>query len=145
VTSNAERAAALEAALRAGLARDHDALRAALTDDVRIWTPTLSTSSLDELLDELEDRDEAFTDLDVTIVPLDVGGDHACVEWTVEMTHAGPFPAPDGTSLVPAGTRIAVHGATVAEFVGDRICALRQYWDEMTVVDQLVLESDDEE
>ena len=35
--------------------------------------------------------------------------------------------------------RIALHGVTVAEFRGDRICALRQYWDELSVFDQLGL------
>jgi hypothetical protein len=34
---------------------------------------------------------------------------------------------------------VTFHGITVAEFLGDRICSLRQYWDELSVFDQLGL------
>jgi hypothetical protein len=37
------------------------------------------------------------------------------------------------------GVRVTLHGITVAELRGDRICALRQYWDELSVFDQLGL------
>jgi hypothetical protein len=142
VTSNEARAATLERALRAGIAGDAVTLREVLTEDVRAWTPTLSTSSLAELVEELERGDEAFTDLELTLVPLDVGGDHACVEWTVQMTHTGALLLPDGTSVDPSGTRVTVHGTTVAEFLDDRICAVRQYWNELTVLGQLPLGRD---
>jgi ketosteroid isomerase-like protein len=39
----------------------------------------------------------------------------------------------------PTGVQITLHGITVAEFRGDRICSLRQYWDELSVFDQLGL------
>jgi ketosteroid isomerase-like protein len=141
MTSNEARAAVLERALRAGLAGDRETLRTVLTEDVRAWTPRLSTSSLTELLEELERRDDSFSDLQLTVAPLDVGGDHACVEWTVEMTHTGRLHLADGTEVEASGTRVIVHGATVGEFLDDRICALRQYWDELTVLDQLPLQS----
>ena len=76
-------------ALRAGIDRDRQTLEGLLTDDVRAWSPALSTASLDELFDELDRRDEAFSDVELDVAPLDVGGDYACVEWTVEMTHSG--------------------------------------------------------
>ncbi len=142
MTSNEARAATLERALRAGIDRDAAALREVLTEDVRAWTPTLSTSSLTELVEELGRGDDAFTDLELTVVPLDVGGDHACIEWTVQMTHTGPLLLPDGTTADPSGTRVTVHGTTVAEFLDDRICAVRQYWNELTVLDQLPLGRD---
>jgi len=34
---------------------------------------------------------------------------------------------------------VTLHGITVAEFRSDRICSLRQYWDELDVFDQLGL------
>ena len=142
--SNAARAAALARALRAGIDRDQEALRGLLTDDVRAWTPNLSTSSLRELLDELDHRDEAFSDFALDTVPLDVGGDYACVEWTVEMTHTGAITLDGGRSIEPTGTRVMAHGVTVAEFEGDRICAVRQYWDEFGVLEQLGATGDDE-
>ena len=71
------------------------------------------------------------------VVPLDVGGDYACVEWTVGMTHTGTIALADDRRVEPTGVRVAVHGVTVAEFDGDRICSVRQYWDENAVFDQL--------
>ena len=77
VTSNEHRATTLVRALRAAIARDRQTLRELLTDDVRAWSPALSTASLDELFNELDQRDEAFTDIELDVAPLDVGGDYA--------------------------------------------------------------------
>ena len=137
MTSNEHRATTLIRALRAGIDRDHQTLHDLLTDDVRAWSPALSTSSIDELIDELDRRDEAFSDVDFDVAPLDVGGDYACVEWTVEMTHSGTIMLADDTNIDASGIRVTLHGVTIAEFVGERICSLRQYWDEHTVLEQL--------
>jgi hypothetical protein len=144
VTSNEARATTLVRALRAGLERDRETLRGLLTDDVRAWTPNLSTSSLSELLDELDHRDEAFSDFTLDAVALDVAGDYACVEWTVEMTHTGTITLDGDQSIEPSGTRVTTHGVTVAEFQGDRICSVRQYWDEFGLLEQLGAAGDDD-
>jgi predicted ester cyclase len=137
MTSNEARAETLVSALRAGIDRDRDTLRALFTDDVRAWTPALSTTSLDDLIDALDRRDEAFSEMALDLMPLDVGGDYACVEWTVDMTHSGTITLSDQRSIEPSGIRVTLHGVTVAEFHGDRICSLRQYWDEFDVFEQL--------
>ena len=137
MTSNEHRATTLVRALRAAIARDRQTLRELLTDDVRAWSPALSTASLDELFNELDQRDEAFTDIELDVAPLDVGGDYACVEWTVEMTHSGTTVIADDVTVEASGIRVTLHGATIAEFLGDRICSVRQYWDEHTVLEQL--------
>jgi ketosteroid isomerase-like protein len=137
MSSNADRAATLIRALRAAIDRDRGSLRALLTDDVTAWSPALSTASLEELIDELDRRDEAFSDASVEVAPLDVGGAYACVEWTVAMTHSGTIALGEDASVEPSGIRVTVHGATVAEFAGDRICSLRQYWDEHSLLEQL--------
>jgi SnoaL-like domain len=139
MSSNADRAAILERALRAGIAGDRVAIRDLFTDDVRAWTPALATASLAELTAELDRRDDSFTDIELEVWPLDVGGEYACVEWTVTMLHSGGLPVADGMILEPTGVRVAYHGVTVAEFRGERICSLRQYWDELAVFDQLGL------
>jgi ketosteroid isomerase-like protein len=137
MSSNADRAAVLVRALRAGIDRDTETLKAVLTDDVTAWTPGLATASLTELIHELESRDDSFSDFVFEATPLDVGGDFACVEWTVAMTHSGPIDLSGGTRIEPSGIHVDVHGVTVAEFEGERICSLRQYWDEFAVLDQL--------
>jgi ketosteroid isomerase-like protein len=137
MTSNEARAATLVRALRAGIDGDRETLQAVFTDDVRAWTPALSTTSLRDLIEEFERRDDAFSDIELEVVPLDVGGDHACVEWTVEMTHSGRISVGDDRTVEPSGIRVTLHGVTVAEFHDERICALRQYWDEFAVFEQL--------
>jgi ketosteroid isomerase-like protein len=137
VSSNDARATTLVRALRAGVEGDRDVLEALLTDDVRAWTPARCTGSLGELVDELNRGDDAFSEVELVVTPLDVGGDYACVEWSVALTHTGPLAVDAGRSIDATGLRVAVHGVTVAEFRGPRICSLRQYWDESSVLDQL--------
>ena len=107
------------------------------TDDVRTWAPAEATSTAAELAIEFQRRDEAFSDVELTVDPLDVGGDYAAAEWTVAMTHSGPLSVADGNVVAPTGNRITLHGVTVAEFRDDLICSLRQYWDEYSVFEQL--------
>ena len=126
MTTNAERAAILERALRARVEGDRTAVDQLYTDDVKAWTPALSTSSRGELLAEFDRSDDAFADLTLDVTPLDVGGDFAGAEWTLTMS----------ASNVPGG-RMTVHGVTIAEFQGDRICSLRQYWDELALAEML--------
>jgi ketosteroid isomerase-like protein len=142
MTSNASRATALVRALQAGLDGDGSVVRDLCTEDVKAWTPALSASSLAELAAELERRDLAFSDIELEVAPLDVSGDYACAEWSVTMTHTGPLVLAGGEVVEPTGTRITLNGATVAEFRGDRICSLRQYWDELAVFEQIGLMPD---
>jgi ketosteroid isomerase-like protein len=137
MTSNDGRAATLVRALHAGVERDRTAIEALCTDDVRAWTPALSTASVTELVEALDRRDDAFSDITLEVRPLDVGGDYAAAEWTVEMTHTGALALAGQTSIEPTGIRVTLHGVTVAEFRDDRICSLRQYWDEFAVLEQL--------
>ena len=137
MTSNAERAAIVVRALRAAVDGDRTSIETLFTDDVQAWAPALSASSRSELIAAYEHRDDAFSDVELEVAPLDVGGDFACAEWTVMMTHTGPLTLAIDATIEPTGLRVAVHGVTVAEFRGDQICALRQYWDEFAVLEQL--------
>ena len=139
MTTNAARADTLGRALRAGIGGDHQTLRTLVAHDVRAWTPAFATATRDELLDVLDQRDDAFSDIDLRTTPLDVGGDYACVEWSVDMTHTGTLTLAPQTDIEATGTRITVHGITVAEFDGDLICSFRQYWDELAILEQLGL------
>ena len=137
MTSNHDRASTLVSALRAGIERDLDTLRTLLSDDVKAWTPTFSAGSLDDVLQELAGPANVFSELALDATPLDVSGDFACVEWTVEGTHTGELRLGEQLSIEATGIRITIHGVTVAEFDGERICSLRQYWDEFAALEQL--------
>jgi ketosteroid isomerase-like protein len=137
MTTNAARADILARALRAAVERDLTLVDEVCTEDVTVWAPALSAGSADELRAQLERRDEAFSDIDLDVAPMDVGGDYACVEWSVSMTHTGDLELAEGSVVAPTGLRITLYGVTVAEFRDDRICSLRQYWDELSVLEQL--------
>ncbi len=137
--TNEARAAILVRALRASITGDSGVVTELYTDDVKAWAPALSASSAAELATEFGRRDDAFSDIQLEVAPLDVGGDYACVEWSVTMTHTGPLTLPDGLVVAPTDLAVTINGVTVAEFDGDRICSFRQYWDEFAVLEQLGL------
>jgi ketosteroid isomerase-like protein len=137
MTSSSRRASRLADVLRAAFDGDHDALSGLLTEDVRIWAPLRSVYSLRELLSELAHRDDAFSDAAADVTPLEVGGEYACAEWRVTMTHTGPLEVPGGEVIEPTGARVVIHGATVAEFRDELICSLRQYWDELPALEEI--------
>ena len=133
--TNAERASVLERALRASVEGDSSVVKRLFTYDVEGWSPGLHVTSAAELAVEMEDRDDAFTDLEFDVRSLDVGGDRACAEWTATATHSGPRVVDDGLAIEPTGLRCCVHGVTVAEFEGDRIRSFRVYWDQAESLD----------
>jgi ketosteroid isomerase-like protein len=139
MASNAERAATLVRALEASIVGDSAVISELYTDDVRGWAPALTVSSASELAVEFEERDGAFSDIELDVSPFDVAGDRACVEWIVSLTHSGPLELDDDIVIDPTGLRIQLHGVTVAEFDGDRISSFRQYWDEVELLEQLEL------
>jgi ketosteroid isomerase-like protein len=137
VTTNADRAATLARALEAGIHGDVATLAGLYTDDVTAWTPAFFVDSAAELLAVVEVRDDVFSDIELTVRPLDVGGNHACAEWQATMTHTGPITLAGDTVVEATGHRVTVYGATFAEFRDDKICSLRQYWDELALFEQL--------
>ena len=84
MASNAERAATLVRALEASITGDSSHVAELYVDDVKGWAPAMSVSSAAELAVELEDRDGAFSDIELDVSPLDVSGERACVEWVVD-------------------------------------------------------------
>ncbi len=138
MASNAQRAAILVRALEASVKVDTSVIAELYTDDVKGRGPALNVSSVFELAVELEDREDAFTEIELDVSPLDVSGDRACVEWIAQMTHSGPF-AIDDDVIDATGLRVTLIGVTVAEFEGDRIRSFRQYFDEAALLEQMRL------
>ena len=137
--SSADRAAVLVQAIEASVTGDSRVVRELYADDVQGWSPVMTVSSSAELAVELEDRQEAFSDIDLDVTALDVGADQACVEWIATATHSGPLVIDEDVVIEPTGGRFTLRGVTVADFEGDRIRAFRQYWDEVSLLEQLEL------
>jgi hypothetical protein len=137
--SNHARAALLVRAIEASVSGSSVEICDLYTPDVEGWSPNGTVTSAAELAVEFEDRDDAFSDVEVVIVALDVGGDQACAEWVASVVHTGPL-TQDGVVVVPpTGMRLTLRGVTVAEFDGDHIRSFRQYWNELEWLDQLHL------
>jgi ketosteroid isomerase-like protein len=137
--SSADRAAALVQAIEATVTGDSRVVRELYADDVQGWSPTMTVTSAAQLAVELEDRQDAFSDIELDVTPLDVGDDQACVEWIATATHSGPLVVDEEVVIEPSGGRFTLRGVTVADFEGDRIRAFRQYWDEVSLLEQLQL------
>ena len=128
---------------------DADVLAEIFADDVSAWSPGASTSSRDELVDELTARDELFVDLAFDIQAVDVVGDRGYAEWTVTATPGEALTLSegngDGAGVEVQGQPVTAAGVTVATFAGDTIIDLRQYWDEVAFLEALdLLPSDDD-
>jgi ketosteroid isomerase-like protein len=144
MASNAERAALLVRGIEASVAGDSSVVCDLYTDDVKAWSPSMMIGSAAELAVEFEDRDEAFSDIELDLTPLDVAGDRACIEWVATVTHSGPLVIDDDEIVIePTGKRCTLRGVTIAEFEGDRIKEFRQYWDEVAILEQLGLLPDE--
>lgn len=137
MTSGATRTGTLIRALQGALRSETHDLSELYTDDVKVWAPAMSATSADELAAEFARREDAFSAIELEVAPLDVAGDYACAEWSVSMTHSDTLTLADGITIEATGLRVTVNGVTVAEFRGDRICSLRQYWDELSLLEQL--------
>jgi hypothetical protein len=145
MATNQTRAASLVRAVEASITGDVSSLEELFTRDVVGSTPAITVSSREELAIELEDREDAFSDVEIVANPLDVGGDQGCVEWVASAVHSGPLPLDDrGAELLePTGRRLELRGVTVAVFEGDQISAFRHYWDEVSLLAELGLLTDD--
>jgi len=112
--------------------------RTLFTDDVHSWSPVLNVSSLAELAEAINDRDESLSNVTVAVRTLHSGGNRVMAEWRLDADHTGPFAVNDDLTVPATGRHIHLGGATFAEFRGDKISALRSYFDEMALMEQLI-------
>lgn len=137
VHPSSDRAELLMRGVAANLTGDSSMIAELYTDDVHGRALGASVSSAAELAIELEDRNAPFSDIELVFGPLDVGGDQACVEWTMTGTHSGSLVLADDVCIDATGVRLTMHGITVAEFTGQRIRSFRQYWNDAELLAQL--------
>ena len=78
----------------------------------------------------------AYPDAKVEIINAgDIGGGLVVTEWIMRGTNAGVLP--DGTPAT--GRTVALHGASFAQFEGDKIVTERVYFDRHNLFEQLGL------
>ena len=60
-------------------------------------------------------------------------------EWRLDADHTGPLTVDDEVTVEATGRHVHVGGATFAEFRGDKIRAFRSYFDDMALMEQLIV------
>ena len=125
-------------ALRAEAGAASADLKTLFTDDVVGWSPYATVSGLTGLADLSALREEAFSNVVITFRGLDEAGNKAFAEWLVEADHTGPMVLGEDAVLEATGRRVRLAGVTVADFRGEKIRSFRTYFDEVSLIEQMV-------
>ena len=108
------------------------------TDDVVGWSPYVTVSGLKAVAALAALREEAFSDVVITFRGLDEVGNKAFAEWLVEADHTGPLVLSDDTALEATGRHVQLPGVTVADFREGKIRSFRTYFDDLTLIEQII-------
>ena len=108
------------------------------TDDVVGWSPIATVSGLTDLADLAAVRETTFSNVVIMFRGLDEVGNKAFAEWLVEADHTGPMVLGDGAVLEATGRRVRLAGVTVADFRGEKIRSFRTYFDDVSLIEQMV-------
>ena len=108
------------------------------TDDVVGWSPYASVSGLSALAALAVLREVAFSNVVILFRGLDEVGNKAYAEWLIEADHTGPLVLDEGAELEPTGRRVQVAGVTVADFREGKIRSYRTYFDDISLIEQIV-------
>jgi ketosteroid isomerase-like protein len=113
-------------------------LSALFTEDVVGWSPYASVSGLAELSVLASLREVAFSNVVIFIRGLDEVGNKAYAEWLIEADHTGPLILGEGAEVEATGRRVKLPGATVADFREGKIRSYRTYFDDVSLIEQMV-------
>ena len=83
-------------------------------------------------------REGAFSDVEIKFDSLDIFGSRGLAEFRVSATFSGPFVIDETTAIEPNGKQLLLGIAAVADFDGDKINALRAYFDDASLLEQML-------
>ena len=108
------------------------------TDDVVGWSPYVTVSGLAAVAALSAVREEAFSNVVITFRGLDEVGNKAFAEWLVEADHTGLLVLSEDTALDATGRHVQLPGVTVADFREGKIRSFRTYFDDLSLIEQIV-------
>jgi hypothetical protein len=135
------RGAALVRAIETFIRPDDEAiaeLGTLFTDDVTVWSPNLLAVGLADLAENLVLREMAFSDVDIQITSLGILGNKGFAEFCVGATFSGPFVVDEEVVIEPNGRQLLLGAAAIADFKGDKIKGVRTYFDDATLLEQML-------
>jgi ketosteroid isomerase-like protein len=125
-------------ALEAEVGGESADLGTLFTDDVVGWSPYATVSGLTALAELAALRELAFSNVVIMFRGLDEVGNKAVAEWLVEADHTGPLVLDDGAELDATGRHVRLAGVTIADFREEKIRSFRTYFDDLSLIEQLV-------
>jgi len=125
-------------ALKAEIGAASVDLKTLFTDDVTGWSPYVTLSGLAAVAALSALREEAFSNVVVTFRGLDEVGNKAFAEWLVEADHTGPLVLSEDSVLEATGRHVQLPGVTVADFRDGKIRSFRTYFDDLSLIEQIV-------
>ena len=108
------------------------------TDDVIGWSPYAAVSGLEALAALSALRDVAFSNVVILYRGLDDVGNKAIAEWVIEADHTGPLVLGEDAVLEATGRHVQLAGVTVADFRDGKIRSYRTYFDDVSLIEQIV-------
>jgi ketosteroid isomerase-like protein len=113
-------------------------LETVFTDDVVGWSPYVTVSGLTAVAALSALREAAFSNVVITYRGLDEVGNKAFAEWLVEGDHTGPLVLGEDSVLEATGRHVQLPGVTVADFRDGKIRSFRTYFDDLSLIEQIV-------
>jgi len=107
------------------------------TDDVVGWSPYATVSGLPALAELAALREEAFSNVVISLRGLDEVGNRAFAEWLIEADHTGPYVLGEDAVLDATGRHVQLAGVTVADFRAGKIRSFRTYFDDLSLIEQI--------
>ena len=135
------RGAVLRRAIETCLSPDDDTtvkLGELFTDNATVWSPNVLAVGLGDLSEILAFREGSFSDVDISFDSLDIFGSRGLAEFRVAATFSGPFVVDETAVIEPNGKQLVLGMAAVADFDGDKINALRAYFDDASLLEQML-------
>jgi ketosteroid isomerase-like protein len=135
---NESRKDVLSKAIDAEVAGASVDLATLFTDDVVGWSPYAAVSGLEALAALSALRDVAFSNVVILYRGLDEVGNKAFAEWVIEADHTGPLVLGEDAVLEATGHHVTLPGVTVADFRDGKIRSYRTYFDDISLIEQIV-------
>ena len=108
------------------------------TDDVVGWSPYASVSGLTALAELSALREIAFSDVVILLRSVDEVGNRVYAEWLIEADHTGPLVLDEDVALEATGRHVQLAGMSVADFREGKIRSFRTYFDDLSMIEQIV-------
>ncbi len=128
----------LQQALEAEVGATSVDLGTLFTDDVVGWSPYAAVSGLTALADLSALRETAFSNVVIYLRGLDEVGNRAFAEWLIEADHTGPLVLAEDAVVEATGRHVQLAGVTVADFREGKIRSYRTYFDDVSLIEQVV-------